>query len=67
MLAKSLPDLRLEPGDVGFVVRVNKNSQAYEVGFMTLEDDTIGVATLELADVRPAGHAEVPRVRERLV
>ena len=67
VLTKCIPGLGLEPGDVGVVVHVNMDGKVYEVEFMTLEGQTIGVSTLELTDVRPVGHAEIPHVRERLV
>ena len=67
VLTKFIPSLGLEPGDVGVVVYIHVDGKAYEVEFMTLEGKTIGVSTLELTDVRPVGHAEVPHVRERLV
>ncbi len=67
VLTKCIPGLGLEPGDVGVVIHINADGKAYEVEFMTLEGETIGTSTLELTDVRPVGHAEVPHVRERLV
>lgn len=67
VLTKSIPSLGLEPGDVGVVIHVNRDGKAYEVEFMTLEGETIGVSTLEVTDVRAVGHTEVPHVRERLI
>jgi hypothetical protein len=37
---------------------------AYEVEFMTLAGQTIAVATVEAADVRPIGKRDISHVRE---
>ena len=43
----------LEPRDVGTLVHVYQNGQAYEVEFVTAEGAYIAVLTLTAADVRP--------------
>lgn len=47
------PSERLEAGDVGTVVHVYKDRQAYEVEFVTLDGHTAAVATLEASQLRP--------------
>jgi len=51
----------LEPGDVGTLVHVYQNGQAYEVEFVTAEGATIAVLTLIAADVRPRALARPAR------
>ena len=51
VLAKPLPSLGLEPGDVGIVVHVYGQGTAYEVEFLTLDGHTVGVETVGAADL----------------
>ena len=43
----------LEAGDVGTVVHVHKDGQAYEVEFVTPDGRTVAVVTVEALQVRP--------------
>ncbi len=54
VLVRPVPGLGLKPGDVGVVVHVHKQGQAYEVEFMSPEGRTLGVQTLSAGDVRAA-------------
>ncbi len=54
----------LEAGDVGTVVHVYKDGQAYEVEFVTLDGHTAAVVTLEATQVRPAGRRDITHARE---
>ena len=45
VLVRPVPGLGLKPGDVGVVVHVHEQGQAYEVEFLSLEGRTIGVQT----------------------
>jgi len=65
VLAVPLPDLGLEPGDVGVVVHVHAAGAAYEVEFMSLDGRTIGVRTLQAAQLRPVSASAVPHERVR--
>jgi len=47
VLRVPLPSERLEAGDVGTVVHIHKDGEAYEVEFLTLDGNTAAVATLE--------------------
>ena len=62
-LAQSLPDYRLEAGDVGTVVMVHGDG-GYEVEFATLSGDTIAVVTLPADSVRPLRRREIAHARE---
>lgn len=66
VLKKPLPNLGLEPGDVGIVVNTYANGAAYEVEFLTLDGHTIGLATIDASDLRPATGNAVAHERERL-
>jgi len=54
----------LEAGDVGTVVHVYRDGQAYEVEFTTLNGDTAAVVTVEAAQVRPVHKREITHARE---
>jgi hypothetical protein len=50
--------------DVGAVVHCYDGGKAFEVEFVSGRDDTIGVLTLEEADIRPIGGKDVLHARE---
>jgi hypothetical protein len=64
VLTISVPSEGLEAGDVGTVVHLYRDGQAYEVEFTTLEGKTAAVVTLEASHVRPVGKREIPHARE---
>ena len=64
VLASSMPEHGLEPGDVGTVVHVYRDGVAVEVEFVTGEGDTVAVLTLALRDVRLMQRREILHVRE---
>ena len=64
VLASSIPEHGLEPGDVGTVVHVYRDGVAVEVEFVTGEGDTVAVLTLALRDVRLMQRREILHVRE---
>ena len=64
VLAADVPAEGLVVGDVGTIVLVYRNGQAYEVEFMTLEGMTVAVVTLETSQVRPVGQREIVHARE---
>jgi hypothetical protein len=64
VLVTAVPGEGLLPGDVGTVVHVYRDGQAYEVEFMTLEGKTAAVITLEASQVRPVGQREIAHARE---
>jgi hypothetical protein len=49
---RSVPGQGLKAGDVGTVVHVHGKAEAFEVRFLTLNGETVGVATLPAAQVR---------------
>jgi hypothetical protein len=67
VLLKDLPEEGIEKFDVGTVVHVYENNEAYEVEFMTLNGETVSVVTLPSSDVRPVTSSDVSHTRERIV
>ena len=67
VLKKALPDLSLEPGDVGVVVNVYENGSAYEVEFVATSGLTIGLETLLAKDVQAMSPTAILHARERAV
>jgi Domain of unknown function (DUF4926) len=66
VLAKALPELGLEAGDVGVVVHVHRGGEAFEVEFLTLDGETAAIATLEAAYVRSVRKGEIAHARRRV-
>jgi hypothetical protein len=64
VLTTDVPTEGLEAGDVGTIVHVYRDGEAYEVEFVTLEGRTAAVVTLEAAQVRPVGPREITHARE---
>jgi Domain of unknown function (DUF4926) len=64
VLNTSMASEGLEAGDVGTVVHVYKDGQAYEVEFVTLDGHTAAVATLEASQVRPVTRRDITHVRQ---
>ena len=63
VLTCGLPDHGLAAGDIGTVVLVHDEGKGYEVEFMTLDGDTVAVATLRAEQVRPVQHDEIAHAR----
>lgn len=64
VLTTAVPSEGLEAGDVGTVVHVYKDGQAYEVEFLALEGHTAAVVTLEASQVRPVTRREITHARQ---
>ncbi len=67
VLKTSVPAEGLEQGDVGTVVHVYKDGEAYEVEFVALDGHTAAVVTLEAAQVRPISPRDITHTRELTV
>jgi len=63
VLTCNLPDHGLTAGDIGTVVLMHDEGKGYEVEFMTLDGETIAVATLRAEQVRAVQHDEIAHVR----
>ena len=64
VLTAAAPNESLESGDVGTVVHVYRDGEAYGVEFVALDGHTAAVVTLEASQVRPVSHREIPHARE---
>ena len=63
ILVKDYPDQGLVKGDMGSVVMVHGNGKAFEVEFVTLAGDTLGVLTLTADEVQAISARDMPHVR----
>jgi hypothetical protein len=52
VLSRPLPEHGLQIGDIGAVVFVHRNNEAYEVEFIAGDGNTAGVVTLKPEDIR---------------
>ena len=59
-----LPGKKLKAKDVGTLVTIYKDGEAFEVEFMTLSGETFALETLRADEVRPARRQEVAQARE---
>jgi len=64
VLTAPVSNQRLESGDVGTVVHVYADGQAFEVEFMTLDGQTAAIATVEASAIRPVTGREISHSRE---
>ena len=64
VLGAAVPDEGLVAGDVGTVVHIYGDGQAFEVEFTTLEGKTAAVITVEASQIRQVGHREISHARE---
>ena len=64
VLTMPVPAEKLETGDVGTVVHVYRDGQAYEVEFLTLDGRIAAVVTLKADHVRPVRKREITHARE---
>lgn len=63
VLTSDFPEHRLKTGDVGTIVYVYRDGEAYEVEFFTLDGQTLAVITAEAEQVRPVSRTEVMHAR----
>ena len=64
VLTAPVPKERLEIGDVGTVVHVYRDGEAFEVEFTALDGHTVAVATVESSQIRPITSREITHARE---
>ena len=63
VLKKPIPHQNLKAGDVGTVIHIHKKGEAFEVEFLTLHGETIGIATVTASQVRPVLKREITHAR----
>jgi DNA polymerase III sliding clamp (beta) subunit (PCNA family) len=64
VLTTAISDEILESGDVGTVVHVYSDRQAYEVEFVALDGHTTAVVTVESHQIRPVTPRDMTHTRE---
>jgi hypothetical protein len=63
VLTIDLPEPRLRKGDIGTVVLAH-GDRGYEIEFVALDGETLAVASLDRAQVRPIGKGEIAHARQ---
>ena len=63
VLTADLPSEGLAAGDVGTVVHVYRDGEAFEVEFVSLDGETAAVVTVKAAQVRPVRRHEIAHAR----
>ena len=64
VLLKDVPGEGLKTGDVGTVVHIYRDGEAFEVEFMTLDGGTVAVVTLPASSLRSVSNRDITHVRE---
>ena len=67
VLLKDLSEDGLQAGDVGTVVHIHRQGEAFEVEFMTLAGGTVAVVTLLSSQIRAVSKRDITHVRELAV
>lgn len=63
-LNRDVAEHGLTRGDLGSVVHIYPGARAFEVEFVTLTGETIGVVTLDAKDIRPVRSSEIAHARD---
>lgn len=63
VLTVDLPGEDLRAGDVGTVVHIHRTGEAFEIEFFTLGGETVAVATVTAAQVRPVNDRDLTHAR----
>jgi hypothetical protein len=67
VLKEDAADGRLRMGDVGTILTVYNEGQAFEVEFVTLTGEAVAIETLLAHQIRPVRPSEVMAVRDMAV
>ncbi len=65
VLTKDVPQEGLKSGDVGAIVHIHLQGEAFEVEFLTLDGDTAALATVLPSQVRPVSGEDITHARRR--
>lgn len=63
ILTSDLPADGLKAGDVGTVIHIYGNDEAFEVEFLTLHGETAAIATLSASQARPVTQRDMTHAR----
>jgi hypothetical protein len=64
VLTSAIPEEGLRAGDVGTIVHVHRQGEAFEVEFLTLDGDTAAIATVLASQVRPVSSRDMTHARQ---
>jgi hypothetical protein len=64
VLVKDVSEEGLKAGDVGTVVYIYRQGEAFEVEFMTLDGKTVAIVTLPASHIRAVSSRDITHVRE---
>ena len=64
VLTDDVADQCLKAGDVGTIVHVHRDGEAFEVEFLTLDGHTAALATVSSSQVRPVTSADITHARD---
>ena len=64
VLTSDLPEERLRAGDVGTIVHVHRQGEAFEVEFLALDGHTVAVATVMASQLRPVTTRDITHARQ---
>lgn len=65
VLTTDLPKEGLKAGDVGTVVHVHRKGEAFEVEFLTLDGETVAIATVLASQLRSVTNQDITHARPR--
>lgn len=63
VLTSAIPEKGLEPGDVGTIVHVYAQGAAYVVEFLSLDGNTVAIATVQPSQTRAVTSQDVTHAR----
>jgi ATP-dependent exoDNAse (exonuclease V) alpha subunit len=63
VLTEDLRNGRLKGGDVGTIVHVHRDGEAFEVEFLALDGNTAAVATVPASRLRPVAATDLTHAR----
>ena len=63
VLTSDIPAKGLEVGDVGTIVHIHPGGEALVVEFMTLDGDTVAIATVLSSQARPVTDQDITHAR----
>lgn len=65
VIIADLPEHDLKAGDVGVIVHIYNDGEAYELEIFALDGRTLDVVTVEASQIRPVKPNDVLHIRER--
>jgi hypothetical protein len=64
VLISDIPEEGLKAGDVGTIVHIYRDGEAFEVEFLTLDGDTAAIATVPPSQARPVSNRDITHARQ---